>query len=64
LVLERLEVALRVEGVDAWRGERVMRAVLGTLEDPSCVLRRVDEFECAVRVAALTPPGPVFLGDV
>jgi hypothetical protein len=64
-MLGRLEVSLLVQGVDAWRAERVMRDVVwGSLEDPVDALTRVEKHALAVRLAALTPPGQTIFGDV
>lgn len=65
VMVGRMELALLGVGVDAWRGERVMREVLwATVEDPEVAMARVREHALAVRLAALTPPGRVVFGDV
>jgi hypothetical protein len=53
LVLVRLEEVLRLEGCDPWGAERVMRAVLGTMEDPCVALQRVGERAVAVQRSML-----------
>ena len=53
LVLVRLEMVLRVEGCDPVGAERVMRAVLGTMEDPHVALQRVSERAVAVQRSML-----------
>lgn len=52
-VLTRLEAVLRVEGCDAWRAERIMRGVLGAMEDPQVALQRVSERAIAVQESML-----------
>lgn len=53
LLLTRLEMALCAEGCDVWRAERIMRAVLGTMEDPQVALQRVSERAITVQKSML-----------